>query len=399
MLERLSDDELVVRVDLAEARLLIVEVAPERAIALMDALLASRAAKGDAVALTAEHRRAEALHRMGRLKDALDGYQRVATGREALQGRQHPLTLEALKNVAALKDSLSDFEGARAVLGEVLLRLRETFGEVHPLVARALVNLANGWFHQGNSMEAAPLYEKALAIFEKTSSEPSIATSTVMGNLSAAYSELGRSDEALALQKRSLALREQILGEEHPEVAYALSNHAAMQRASNQLAEANATLERALKIQRKVLPKDHPDLAYSLFLMADLRDVAGEPQVARRLAVEALEAFRVSVGPDATQTVATESFIAGVDLAHGHAALALPVFERVQKVYDATGNQSSESALNHLKLAEALAATRGPRLRICKEASLSKAQYAAKGALGKELAAVEKVLRASDCPP
>jgi eukaryotic-like serine/threonine-protein kinase len=399
VLERLRDDELVAQVDLAEASLLILEVAPERSVALMDALLARRTAKADSVALAAEDRRAAALHKMGRLKEALEGYQRLALGQETLQGRQHPLTLAALKNVAALKDSLSDFDGARAVLGEVIARLKETFGEIHPLVARALVNLANSWFHQGNSKEAAPLYEKALTIFEQASSEPSIAKSTVMGNLSAAYSELGRGDEALELQKRSLELRANILGGEHPEVAYALSNLAAMQRANHQLAEAIATLDRALTIQRKVLPRNHPDLAYSLFLSADLRGAEGKPQLARQLAVEAFEAFRVSVGAEATQTVAAESFIAGLDLAAGHAALALPVFERVQKVYDATGNQSSDSALNHLRLAEALIATHASPARVCREAALSKAQYAAEGERAKELAEVERLLRKSRCPP
>lgn len=111
------------------------------------------------------------------------------------------------------------------------------------------------------------------------------------------------------------------------------------------------------------------------------------------------EMFKATVGPDGNQTVAVQSFIAGLDLKAGKAAEVIPVFERVQKIYTANGNQSVESALNHLKLAEALLATQGPKDRICAEAALSREQYTAAGGREKDLAVVEKVEKKSGCPP
>ena len=398
VLERLADPDMTARIDLTEASLFVVEATPEKALALMDALVVRRGKRGDHIDLVAQERRGQALNALGRLKEALAAYEAVCAGREALDGRQHPLSLVALKNVAAMKDALSDYEGARAVLTDVLVRSKENFGEVHPTVARALVNLANSWFHQGRSTEAIPLYEKALALFEQLSPEPSMPKAMTIGNLSSALSDVGRKDEAMALQQKSIDMLEKVLGPEHPEYAYALASFAGMQRSNKHLPEGIATLEKALAIQRKVLPKNHPDLGISLFLLADMRNVEGKPQVSRQLAQEALEIDRLTVGPEGNETGAVESFIAGLDLALGQAAQALPVFERVRQAYDATGNQSIESALNHLKLAQALVATRGPQTRVCAEAGLSKTQFAAAGVHEEEMAAVNKVLRENRCP-
>jgi tetratricopeptide (TPR) repeat protein len=259
------------------------------------------------------------------------------------------------------------------------------------------VNTGNALYRQGDSKGAAPFYERALAIFGKTQ-PASLSEASVQGNLAAAYGELGRRAEALELQKKSLATLEKKLGLEHPEVAFTLDGLANELRLQGKLDEALATIDRAIAIDEKALGAAHPDLAHAWLKKADIEGQLKDKAAARLATEKAVAAYRGSVGPDATETVVAEGFLAELDYRAGDAAKALPVAEHAAAVLDRAGVKGIESAAAHLLIARCLFVTHGDHARACRLAGQALDEYV--GLFGHEafVAEARKLVADQRCP-
>jgi CHAT domain-containing protein/Tfp pilus assembly protein PilF len=111
------------------------------------------------------------------------------------------------------------------LLHQRALAIREkVLGSEHADTAGSLNNLAAIYDTLGQYDQALPLYQRALAIREKVLGLEHADTAGSLNNLAYLYKSLGQYDQALPLYHRALAIREKVFGFEHADTANSLNN-------------------------------------------------------------------------------------------------------------------------------------------------------------------------------
>ena len=140
--------------------------------------------------------------------------------------------------------------------------LEVNLGPEHPSVATTLNNLAALYESMGEYEKALPLYKRALEISEKVLGPEHPSVATTLNNLAVLYKSMGEYEKALPLYKRALETREKVLGPEHPSVATTLNNLAGLYESMGEYEKALPLYKRALEIREKVLGPEHPSCCH-----------------------------------------------------------------------------------------------------------------------------------------
>jgi tetratricopeptide (TPR) repeat protein len=157
----------------------------------------------------------------GRPEEALEDHERAAGLLSAQLGAEHPLTLNALANMAAAQSSLGRPEQALKTLESVSAAITRLRGPDHPTLGNALWSMAH------------------------------------------AQNQLGRYAEAHRTVARALEIARTRLGPDHPRVAVCLDMQATVFQSEGRYGEALAAYRESLDIKRKALAPGDPRLFYS----------------------------------------------------------------------------------------------------------------------------------------
>ncbi len=213
-------------------------------------------------------------------------------------GPEHPTVARAMNNLGLLLQVQGDLAGARSLYDRALAVEEEEFGPDHPLVAFTLNNMAALFLHQGNSLGARPLMERAMAICEKSLGPDHPLTAKSRNNLALLLLDLGEIEPARELLEQSLEVTRRARGPEHIDMAVVLNSLAMVYERDGRYAEARRHCLESIRIQENVRGRDHPMVAGPLRNLAMLHALEGDLDEAGRLLDRCLKIIESTLGPD-----------------------------------------------------------------------------------------------------
>ena len=278
-------------------------------------------------------------------------YQRALAIKEKVLGPEHTGTATSLNNLAALYDTLGQYDKALPLYQRALAIREKALGPEHNDTASSLNNLA--WLYDalGQYDKALPLYQRALAIKEKVLGPEHAETAVSLNNIAYLYDALGQYDKALPLYQRALVIREKVLGPEHTDTAHSFNNIAALYNTTGQYDKALPLYQRALAIQEKVHGPEHIETAISLNNLAFLYDTLGQYDKSLPLYQRALAIREKVLGPEHADTADGLGNLASLYETLGQYEQALALFQRALAIKEKVfGPEHVETArgLNNL---------------------------------------------------
>lgn len=198
----------------------------------------------------------QALHRQGRLEEAVVHYQQVYDQRRQVYGDTHPTTLNGATQLAAAFNSLNRPQDAEPLLREVI-RGREARGEaLHPNRVAALNILANTLNQLGQLEQALQLVQTAVDTESQTG--PNQETLSGRNILAGLLQKSGQVSRACQAFDELLRLAPEVIGKEHINYALFTSNAAGCDLELGNKQAARSKLEEALPILRSRFGEEHP---------------------------------------------------------------------------------------------------------------------------------------------
>jgi tetratricopeptide (TPR) repeat protein len=227
---------------------------------------------------------------------AVEHFERVLAGMEALYGPEDPSIVGYLNNLGAAEAARGNGEAAGEHFGRAVAIREAAFGSQHSSVAAVLNNLAALRLDAGDVESAIDLSKRALAIRERVYGPDHQETGTTLRLLAAAYYKADRYEEAVKFGQRSLDSLRRVYPADHPSVAMAQINLALSLGHMRRYEEAIA-LARACVASRRARASEPLKLASALHSLALILQWSEACDEALPLAREALEIARDN-GPD-----------------------------------------------------------------------------------------------------
>ena len=252
-------------------------------------------------------------------------------------GDEHPNTLRALTQLAALHSSQGRQEEAESLYLRVLDARRRVLGHDHPETRSTMASLLGLYTSQGRFEEAEPFLDsfeaegdrplahayrhegrfaeaeaRYLATLEARRSKLGMdhpSTLSSLGGLATLYREQGRYPEAEPLHLEVVEIKRRVLGHEHMGTLGATTNLAILYTLQRRYAEAEALYDTTLEAQRRILGPDHPQTLRTMNNLANLYEAQGRYAEAEALYQDTLETRRRVRGAEAWSTLRTMSFL------------------------------------------------------------------------------------------
>lgn len=130
----------------------------------------------------------------------------LASG-EAVLGKDHPLLIRRLCNVAGVLSATGRYEEAGPLLERALALGAKGGARFDDGIANSALNLGNVRGAQGRHQEALALYEQAAAIYRRLQGARSRAYADALENMAIAHEQLGATEQAAELRRQVEAIR------------------------------------------------------------------------------------------------------------------------------------------------------------------------------------------------
>jgi CHAT domain-containing protein/Tfp pilus assembly protein PilF len=301
--------------------------------------------------LDALYRRAEALSKAGKVREAARVYQKVVHRARKELGPTHLNTAVAMNNLAWLYCDLRQYARAEPLFKGSLAIAEAQLGKDHLDVATTLDGLARLYKSTGQYGQAEPLLNRSLAIRESRLGKDHLDVAQSLSELSSLCKDVGRYTQAEPLCRRSLAIREARLGKSHPDVALSLSDLANLLHDMGQYAKAESLFQRSLEIYEAKRGKSHPDVATALNNLAEIYRAMGRYAKAEPLHRRGLTIREARLGKDHPDVAQSLGNLAGLYKDMGQYAKAEPLYQRCLTILEARLDKSHPdvaTALNNL---------------------------------------------------
>lgn len=243
----------------------------------------------------------------GRYQEAITIQDRAVHALEASVGRDHQRTIVALANAAAMRRVLGDWSSAAMAYRDLLARQTRLQGANHPVTGQALINLATVLLEHGTGDPASPalveadsLFQRAEVVFAGQLGARHPQVGVALSGRGSALNERGRLREAREVLERAVALLHAAQGDAHLTTANALQRLAAVEWRLGDAGRAVALQGRSLAGIELAVGARHPETAraqatlcsYLTFDRARLEEAANLCEEALRTVREAPPAFR-----------------------------------------------------------------------------------------------------------
>ena len=178
---------------------------PQAALSLSDAvnLLDETLGPDHPRTLASRNNLAHAYRSAGRLKEAIDLYERTLEDRERTLGPDHPDTLASRGGLAGAYRSAGRLDEAIGLLERTLADCERVLGPDHPHTLTARDGLAAAYRAAGRLDQAIDLLEQTLADYERALSPDHPDTRLFRDNLADTYRAVGRSEDTKTLASLS----------------------------------------------------------------------------------------------------------------------------------------------------------------------------------------------------
>jgi CHAT domain-containing protein/Tfp pilus assembly protein PilF len=288
--------------------------------------------KAEVIAL---YRRAKALQKAVKWKEAAEVYEKAVAKARVAFGETDTSTALLMNNLAGLYQDMGRYAKAEPLYRCGLEIYEARLGKDHPYVASSLNNLADLYQAMGGYAKAEPLFRRSLEIREAKlgKDHPHVATS--LNNLAQLYKAMGQYPKAEPLYQRSLEIKEAKLGKDHSDVALILNNLAHLYQAIGQYAKAEPLFRRSLEIREAKLGKDHPDVAGSLNNLAGLYWDMGQYAKAEPLYLRSLKICESRLGKDHPHVASSLNNLALLYHDMRQYAKAEPLYKRSLEIREA----------------------------------------------------------------
>jgi tetratricopeptide (TPR) repeat protein len=180
-----------------------------------------------------------------------------------------PLQLaSSLSSLGQLKYQQKDYTAAEDCFQRALQLRERALGRDHPVVISGINNLAASYVARGALDEAEPLLQRAMAVTVKRVEATQSELSVNLNNLVRLYVKRGDYARAEPLLVQLLALKRP-LGPEHPDVAAVLVTLAKLRFSMGRAADSERLWRRVLAVREKALPPGDLILAGTIDGLAD----------------------------------------------------------------------------------------------------------------------------------
>ena len=210
----------------------------------------------------------------------------------------HPNLQATRGNLAAVRYTLGDLEGARVLQEAVLEVQSQTLPPDHPDLQMGRSNLAATLSMLGDLRRARALQEAVLEVRSRILPEGHPDLQTARGNLAVTTKRLGDLHGARALEEAVLEARSRTLPADHPDLQTARGNLGATLGLLGDLQGARALQESVLEYRSRTLRGDHPDLQQARSHLALTLYMLGDLQGARALEEAVLEVYSRTLPAD-----------------------------------------------------------------------------------------------------
>ncbi|KAI0397352.1 hypothetical protein F5Y17DRAFT_393807 [Xylariaceae sp. FL0594] len=176
------------------------------------------------------------------------------------RGKDDPLTLTAMFNLARTYLRADDHERSGELLREVLAKREHFFGSEHPDTMMVRNELGMCLCAQKKNLdEAEELVHSTLEARKRVLGEEHAYTLWSVNDLSKVYVELGRYDEAAAMLEEIIPVVERTLGEDHAGMFMTKANLSRAYIRNNKWEQAGSLI----KAVRALVPPEHPDWVHA----------------------------------------------------------------------------------------------------------------------------------------
>ncbi|MFJ3531918.1 tetratricopeptide repeat protein [Streptomyces sp. NPDC090132] len=258
-----------------------------------------------AESLARRHEQAVELHADGRADEATAVYEEVAEARARVLGPDHPDTLVALDDLAAVYGDTGRAQEALR-LGERVAEARtRVLGPEHPHTLETLDNLAASYDDVGRTQEALRLREWLAEARTRVLGPDHPDTLEMLDIIAASYGAMGRLFDAAELEERGIQARTRVLGPENPDTLASVHNHAITYSLLGLHKEAAAMRERVAQARTRVLGAENPDTLATFHDLAASYSSLGRDRQAVDLEEWVAAARSRVLGPEDPDTLET----------------------------------------------------------------------------------------------
>jgi serine/threonine protein kinase len=279
--------------------------------------------------LTAKHNLAALYEAQAKYPEAEALYQEALAGRTARLGADHPDTLTTRHNLAFLYLAQGQHARAEALFREVLAAQIARLGADHPDTLDTKNDLAALYDAQGQYARAETLLQEVLAGRTARLGADHPDTLRAKNNLAAVYQSQGKYAQAQRLFEEALAGQTAQLGADHPSTLSAKGNLASLYQLQQKYARAATLYREVLAVQIARLGADHPETLNTKNSLAALYRSQRKYTQAERLFGEALAGQTAKLGADHASTLATKNNLAVLYELRGQYARAEALFQEV----------------------------------------------------------------------
>ena len=198
-----------------------------------------------------------------------------------LRGEQHPTTIDATRQLAAIHVDQGRFSEADAAFRASRAWLIAHLGAGHEAVARDDNSLAIIAWERGDTVASLALLDRSIAILRKR--RDPIALSGVLFNKAMVLHEGRRDREALPLLHEARRLRSDKLGAQHPLVGDALRLLGEVDDALGDPERAQGELREAVRLTRAGYGPAHPHTRRAELSLAKFQAGRGDSAALQRL--------------------------------------------------------------------------------------------------------------------
>ena len=249
-------------------------------------------------------------------------------------GERDPQFASSLSSLASVYQDLGKYGDAQQLFRQALIIRVTSLGPEHPLVAESWDNLATIYVILGLSERAEALYLRASTIWQAAFGDDSPDRAINLSGLSNAYGASGKYRAAEAAILEAIRIFTKVYGDDHPDVAIALHNLASRYEDLGKYSELEDLAQRSLRIRRRYFGEQHPQVARALHSLGRVYWLLGKCQAAAPILREAIDLALTTLGakhPDLSDML---TCLANVEVALGHPAEAMSLFERVNSIDD-----------------------------------------------------------------
>lgn len=214
----------------------------------------------------------QALHRQGRLEEAVLFYSEVYAKRRTIYGEDHALTLNSGQQLAAAYNTLERPAEAEPLLrGALESRIARGEGESHDALLDRVM-LITTLDKLGRPDEALAMADEAITLERDKPHRDTLAARNFRALL---LLKAGRVDEAHAALSHVLQVAPEVMGVEHPNYAVFLSSAAGVDLARGDAQAARAKLDRAIPLLEAKQGPAHPRTREAWGRQADALEALG----------------------------------------------------------------------------------------------------------------------------